>query len=245
MNEFEFICRLRAQTRSRKHSSRVVTGIGDDAAVISQLANRDVVISTDLLIEGLDFYRDASPARLLGHKALAVSLSDIAAMGARPLWSLVSIGMPTAIWQNHFKEEFFAGYFELADNFGVTLTGGDVSEAKEAIVIDSIVLGEVPTGAAVLRSGAHPGDQIYLTGTLGGAAAGLKLNEMGARLGETGLASLPRASQRVNSPTVNERSEPGAVATGSLRDNSLGVTAGVDNAELKAIETLLVRQMRP
>jgi len=73
----------------------------------------------------------------------------------------------------------------------------------------------------------------------------LKLIEMGARLGETGLASLPRASQRVNSPTVNERSEPGAVATGSLRDNSPGVTTGVDNTELKAIETLLSRQMRP
>jgi thiamine-monophosphate kinase len=256
MNEFDFIRRLREQTRSRKHSSRLVTGIGDDASVVSQLANRDLVVTTDLLIEGVDFYRDAALARMLGHKALAVSLSDIAAMGARPFWSLLSIGLPKAIWQDHFKEEFFAGYFELADKFGVTLTGGDVSEAKEAIVIDSIVLGEVPKGAAVLRSGARPGDQIYVTGTLGGAAAGLKWIEMGARLGETGLASLPRAGQRGttaeegvrgSSPTVRERSgsEPGAVATGSLRDNSPGVTTGVDNAELKAIETLLLRQMRP
>jgi len=249
MNEFEFIRRLREQTRSRKHSSRVVMGIGDDAAVISQLANRDVVISTDLLIEGIDFYRDAAPARLLGHKALAVSLSDIAAMGARPFWSLLSIGMPAATWQDQFKEEFFAGYFELADQFGVTLTGGDISEAKEGVVIDSIVLGEVPTGAAVARSGAQTGDQIFVTGTLGGAAAGLKLIEMGARLGETGLTSLPRASQRVNSPTVNEKSEPRAVATGPLQGSTStireGMTAGADNAELKAIETLLFRQMRP
>jgi thiamine-monophosphate kinase len=187
---------------------------------------------------------------MLGHKALAVSLSDIAAMGARPFWSLLSIGMPKAIWQEHFKEEFFAGYFELADKYGVTLTGGDVSEAKSGIMIDSIVLGEVPTGAAVLRSGARPGDQIFVTGTLGAAAAGLKLIEMGARLGETGLASFPRASQRVPGPTFIEGTEPGAVATGSPRDGSSTLREGVnrggaDTAELKAIETLLLRQLRP
>src|SRR6266481_10102555 len=122
MNEFDFIQHLRDQTRSRKHSSRLVTGIGDDASVISQLAGRAVVVTTDLLAEGIDFYRDATPPRLLGHKALAVSLSDIAAMGARPLWSLVSIGLPSEIWDSAFKDEFFAGYLALADQFGVTLT---------------------------------------------------------------------------------------------------------------------------
>jgi len=229
MNEFDFIRGLRNQTRSRKHSSRLITGIGDDAAVVSQSANRDLIITTDLLVEGVDFYRDAAPARVLGHKALSVSLSDIAAMGARPFWSLLSIGMPKAIWQDDFKEEFFAGYFELADQYGVTLTGGDVSETNEGVVIDSIVLGEVLGGAAVLRSGAQPGDQIYVTGTLGGAAAGLKLVEMGARLGEVRLASLPRASQRGSSPTVRE-----------------GVDMGTaDTAEMKAIESLLLRQLRP
>jgi thiamine-monophosphate kinase len=229
MNEFDFIRDLRNQTRSRKHSSRLITGIGDDAAVVNQSANRDLVITTDLLIEGIDFYRDAAPARVLGHKALSVSLSDIAAMGARPFWSLLSIGVPKAIWHDDFKEKFFAGYFELADRYGVTLTGGDVSEANEGIVIDSIVLGEVLGGAAVLRSGAQPGDQIYVTGTLGGAAAGLKLVEMGARLGEVGLASLPRASRRGSGPTVRD-----------------GVDMGTaDTAEMKAIESLLLRQLRP
>src|SRR4030088_2031789 len=110
MNEFDFIRNLREQTGSRKHSSRVVMGIGDDACVLSQSGNRDLVVTTDLLIEGIDFYRDAAPAQMLGHKALAVSLSDIAAMGARPFWSLLSIGMPTATWQDEFKEEFLSGY---------------------------------------------------------------------------------------------------------------------------------------
>src|SRR5438874_8298916 len=251
MNEFEFIRNLREQTRSRHHSARVINGIGDDASVLAQRASRDLIVTTDLIVEGVAFYRDRTSARMLGHKALAVSLSDIAAMGARPLWSLLSIGMPAETWRDKFKNEFYEGYFALADQYGVTLSGGDVSETKTGIVIDSIVIGEVVSGAAVLRSGARPGDLIYVTGTLGGAAAGLKLIEMGARLDETGLASLPRAGQRGTSPIVRKGSgpEPGAVGTGSLQGSSPtireGVQAGTDTAELKAIEALLLRQMRP
>ena len=256
MNEFDFIRRLRDRAGSRKHSARLVTGIGDDAAVINQFASRDLIITTDLMIEGVDFYRDAAPARMLGHKTLAVSLSDIAAMGARPFWSLLSIGMPPAIWHTDFKEEFVAGYFELADRYGVTLSGGDVSEAKEGIVIDSIVMGEVPSGRAALRSGAQPGDQILVSGTLGGAAAGLKLIEMGARIGATGLASLPRASKRHTTPTASEDSELEPAANrGARAGNPLGVTdatglKGVNmgaahTVGMKAIESLLLRQLRP
>jgi thiamine-monophosphate kinase len=247
MNEFDFIRRLRNQAGSRKHSARLITGIGDDAAIVNQFANRDLIITTDLLIEGVDFYRDAAPARMLGHKALAVSLSDIAAMGARPFWSLLSIGMPTATWHDDFKEEFFGGYFALADQYGVTLSGGDISEAREGVVIDSIVLGEVASSSAVLRSGAQPGDQIYVTGTLGGAAAGLKLIEMGARLGASGLASLPHAGKRGTSPTVKaEESEPGAVAIGPSSPTGIERTPDqVHTSETDAIESLLLRQLRP
>ena len=128
MNEFDFISRLRDQTRSRKPSSRLVAGIGDDATVISQLAGRATVVTTDLLVEGIDFFRDATPPHLLGHKALAVSLSDIAAMGARPLWSLVSIGLPSEIWGQNFKDEFFEGYLAL---IGVAL----VAQALLAVAV--------------------------------------------------------------------------------------------------------------
>jgi thiamine-monophosphate kinase len=247
MNEFDFIRSLREQTRSRKHSTRVVTGIGDDASLIAETANRNLVVTTDLLIEDVDFHRDAAPPRLLGHKALAVSLSDVVAMGARPFWSFVSMGLPAEVWKSDFKDEFFAGYLALADHYAVTLAGGDVSESKAGVVVDSIVLGEVRDDAAVLRAGARAGDQIYVTGTLGSAAAGLKLIQMGARLGEDGLASLPRAGTRGD----DIRSVPGSVATGSPDEHvrSPTVREGSDQeshtSEIRAIESLLLHQLRP
>jgi thiamine-monophosphate kinase len=258
MNEIDFIRRLRKQAQ-RSFCSRLVAGIGDDAAVIDQASDRSNVISADLLIEDIDFRRAATTPRLLGHKALAVSLSDIAAMGARPFWSLVSIGLPLDVWKDNFQDEFFAGYLALADQYRVTLAGGDVSRAPERVVIDSIVLGEVDSGKEVLRSGAEAGDQIYVTGALGGAAAGLRLLELGARLGPGGLVSLPRASKRGSSPTASDVTEPRlvGVATGSKaqvdagkRVSSPTVREGskpqsLDEPELKAIETLLLRQLRP
>jgi thiamine-monophosphate kinase len=221
MNEFEFIARLRDQASARKHSTRIVTGIGDDASAIREAANRDLIVTTDLLVESVDFYREATPPRLLGHKALAVSLSDIAAMGARPYWSFLSFGMPRDAWNDPFRDEFVSGYFALADQFGVTLSGGDVSETKEGIVVDSIILGEVEAGAAVVRSGGRVGDQIFVTGNLGGAAAGLKLIELGAR---------------VRSPTVREGS-----STDASNQNG-AVDSATDDV---AIQTLLLRQLQP
>jgi thiamine-monophosphate kinase len=235
MNEIDFIHRL-GKKAQRSFSTRLVAGIGDDAAVIERASGRSTLISTDLLIEDIDFRRDSTTPRFLGQKALAVSLSDLAAMGARPLWSLLSIGLPMDDWKDNFQDEFFAAYFELADRYRVTLAGGDLSRAPERIVIDSILVGETGSGAAVLRSGAEPGDQIYVTGTLGAAAAGLRLLELGARLGPEGLVSLPRASKQSSNPNVSDVTEPGAVATGSK------IQAG---AEQKAIEILLLRQLCP
>lgn len=234
MNEFDFIDRLRQRANSQKHSARVLTGIGDDASIIAQRADRDLIVTTDLLVEGVDFYRGATPARLLGHKSLAVSLSDIAAMGGCPSWSFLSIGMARAEWTSNFKDEFFEGYFALADRFGVALSGGDVSETKEGIVIDSILLGEVKSGAAVKRSGARAGDQIYVTGNLGGAAAGLKLIENGARVDQRSeVSGQPSVPPAIAGGSV---SEPEAVATGPVASGS---------SDEDSIQSLLLRQLQP
>ena len=185
MNEFEFIARVRAQAESRGSRNELVRGIGDDAAVLRQFSGRDTVITTDLLIEDVDFRRETAPARLLGHKTLAVSLSDVAAMGARPRWTLCSIGVPEDIWDSPFVEEFYQGLFALADRYDVKLIGGDVSRTPDKIVIDSIVLGECDRTAPVMRSGASVGDRLFVTGSLGSASGGLRLLERGARINKT------------------------------------------------------------
>jgi len=199
MNEFDFINKLRRRVEDGTssassfipHPSSLVQGIGDDAAVFKSLAGSDVVVSTDLLVEDVDFRRDTTRPDLLGHKALAVSLSDIAAMGARPLWALLSIGVPSAVWNSEFLDSFYSGFFELANRYGVTLTGGDVSRTPDKIVIDSILIGETAKAGAVFRSGAAPGDQLFVTGFLGDAAAGLRLIERGARLPSRTTAHQP------------------------------------------------------
>jgi thiamine-monophosphate kinase len=182
MNEFDFIKKIREHADQRGPSSGLVQGIGDDAAVLKSFTGTDVVISTDLLVEDIDFRRDTTRPNQLGHKALAVSLSDIAAMGARPRWALVSIGVPVAIWDSGFVDQFYEGFFQLADRFGVKLIGGDLSRTPEKIVVNSIAIGECLLEREVFRSRANAGDQIYVTGYLGDAAAGLRLIERGARL---------------------------------------------------------------
>lgn len=195
MNEFDFIRKIRKLAEERGAASGLVCGIGDDAAVLKSFTGTDVVVSTDLLVEDVDFHRDTTQPSLLGHKALAVSLSDIAAMGARPRWALLTIGVPNDVWESEFLDKFYDGFFQLADRYHVKLVGGDVSRTPETIVIDSIVIGECLMQREVFRSGAQPGDQIFVTGFLGDAAAGLRLIERGARLhGSSGKEPVHSAS---------------------------------------------------
>lgn len=183
MNEFEFIQRLRDEAEERGGARGLARGIGDDAASLLQSNGRQTLITTDLLVEDVDFLRAASPPELLGHKALAISLSDIAAMGARPRWALSSLGVPQEIWDGDFVNKFYDGFFALADTYDVRLIGGDLSRSPEKIVIDSIVLGECGSDQEVPRSGASAGDLLFVTGSLGGSAAGLRLLKRGARIG--------------------------------------------------------------
>jgi thiamine-monophosphate kinase len=184
MNEFDFIKRIRKLAHERGAASGLVRGIGDDAAVLKSVAGSDVVVSTDLLVEDVDFRRNTTRPDLLGHKALAVSLSDLAAMGARPRWALLSLGVPNDVWDSGFVDNFYDGFFGLAARYGVHLIGGDISRTADKIVIDSIAIGECLMEREVFRSGAKAGDQIFVTGFLGDAAAGLRLIERGARLSE-------------------------------------------------------------
>jgi thiamine-monophosphate kinase len=144
-------------------------GIGDDGALLRPDAGLELAVTTDMLVEGRHFLRDAEP-RSLGHKALAVNLSDLAAMGASPRWVLLALALPSA--DAAWLEPFSAGFFALAERYGVELVGGDTTRAPlRTITVTAI--GEVPAGMALFRAGARPGDDIWVSGELGGAALGL------------------------------------------------------------------------
>jgi thiamine-monophosphate kinase len=194
--EFDFIKKLRQQVIQPDQSSLLV-GIGDDAAVVRSLPGKDFVLSSDLLVEDIDFRRTSTTAALLGHKSLAVSLSDIAAMGARPRWSLISLGVPEDVWETRFVDEFYEGLLGLGRHYDVQLIGGDTSRTTDKIVIDSIVVGDCANNSAITRAGAKAGDQIFVSGALGGAAAGLRLIERGAHLPSEGSEDLHLIDQLV------------------------------------------------
>jgi thiamine-monophosphate kinase len=153
----------------------ILKGIGDDCAVLPKDAVSDLLVTADLLVEDVDFRLEWERPEDLGHKALAVSLSDIAAMGGMPVWAMLSMGIPENLWETDFVKRFYEGWNVLAAEFGVELIGGDISRSPDRFVVDSIAGGDVPKGKAILRSGARPGDGIFVSGSLGAAAGGLKL----------------------------------------------------------------------
>lgn len=161
---------------------RLIAGIGDDCALLRLRPGDDTLVTTDFSLEGIHFRRDWHPPQSVGHRCLARGLSDIAAMGGEPVAAFLSLALPRDISQA-WVTGFIRGLIRLAEKYGVTLAGGDTAESPSGILADIIVLGTVPKGKAVLRSGARPGDLIYVSGELGGSAAAVAQMEVNNKAG--------------------------------------------------------------
>ncbi len=169
-NELALIDWIRQQARS---TPGLQLGIGDDAAVW-QVAEKQLLLTTDVLMENVDFRCDEAPAKLIGRKAMAVNLSDIAAMAGRPLTALVGVALPRSRGFE-FARELHQGLQSLADEFHVAIIGGDTNIWDGPLFISVTVIGEATERGPVLRSGAKPGDWIFVTGPLGGSITGKHL----------------------------------------------------------------------
>lgn len=152
----------------------VLLGVGDDCALVQPPPGQALAMTIDTSVAGRHFPEQTAP-RAIGHKVLAVSISDLAAMGAEPAWATLSLSLPEA--EPRWLEAFAAGLWELADRFGVALVGGDT--VRGPLVITTQLHGFVPEALALRRGGARPGDRIFVTGTLGGAARALELLQGG------------------------------------------------------------------
>jgi thiamine-monophosphate kinase len=218
LSEFDLISRY--FTRAPRHT---VLGVGDDAALLSVTPGNELAASTDMLVEGVHFFPDVDP-RALGHKALAVNLSDLAAMGAVPRWAMLSLALPDvdATW----LEGFSRGFFALADKHSVDLIGGDTTRGPRNICVQ--IMGEVGQGKALRRDGARIGDDIWVSGQLGDAAAAVA-----HRHGELNLepAALERCRTRLDWPTprIALGQELGALAHSAIdvSDGLLGDLAHI------------------
>ena len=191
MGEFDLIARY--FTRPVR---RAALGVGDDCALLAPAPGMQLAVSSDMLVEGRHFFAGTNPERL-GHKALAVNLSDLAACGARPLAFTLALALPRV--DEHWLAGFSHGLLALADAHGCELVGGDTTQGPLNICIT--IFGEVPTGAALLRSGAQPGDDIYVSGTLGDARLALDALQGHAPANTLPAEWLAAAQQRLEAPT--------------------------------------------
>ena len=188
MNEFEVIARYFGRS---PRSADVRIGIGDDGAVIAPRAGSELVVTVDMLVEGRHFTAGADP-EALGHKTLAVNLSDLAAMGALPRFALLAGALP---WPDpQWIEAFMRGFDALATRYDVELIGGDTTRGPRTLCVTAI--GELPAGTAITRGGAHAGDTVYVSGTLGDAALALAIEAARVQVDARERASVGRRLAR-------------------------------------------------
>lgn len=180
--ERKFVERIREAMRPRAAAARnLVRGIGDDCAILRPPAGHELLVTTDFSLEGVHFRRDWHSAEVVGHRCLTRGLSDIAAMGGTPMAAFLSLALPANLPQK-WADGFLRGLLKLAKQFQVPLAGGDTAQSPDGVLADIVVIGSVPRGKAILRSGARPGDRIYVTGALGGSAATVSELERGRKL---------------------------------------------------------------
>jgi thiamine-monophosphate kinase len=205
LSEAELVARIQARLPSPP--DWVVVGIGDDAAVVEPARNRLEVLSVDALIEGVHFDRAFTPAAAIGHRALAINLSDLAAMGAEPRLALLSLALPAALACDDF-DEMIQGLAALAARHRLHVVGGNLTRSPGPLVLDVTVAGTVKRRRPLTRRGARPGDVLYVTGSIGAAAAGLQM--LRANLSSTHVTAGggPGRQTPVPSPSI-------AVSTGA------------------------------
>ena len=192
LGEFELIRRFFAEPKV-KHPSTVLS-VGDDCALLQIEQGQDLVVTTDTMVEGVHFLPDVDPENL-GHKLLAVNLSDLAAMGAEPRWATLALTLPHC--DEAWLQGFARGFFGLAERYGVELIGGDTTRGPLTLTVQA--MGLVERDRALRRSGALPGDLIYLTGELGAAGMGLKILQGKTAIDDpTAIRHLERPEPRVD-----------------------------------------------
>ena len=250
LGEFGLIDRIRKMTSVPDPSW---VGIGDDCAVIPLSPETggapasDLLVSTDMLVEGTHFLMEDISPRQLGWKSAAVNISDIAAMGGKPIATFLSLALPKTL-PEQWMQEFMEGYNGISEKYGAALLGGDTTCSPDRICINVTVLGTCPRGKAKLRSAARPGDLVCVTGTLGDSAAGLKLILSGLK------GAAPRLMDRHYTPTPRVEEGlalsclPGVHAMMDISDgvgsdlrhilDESGVGARIDTAKLPISEEL-------
>jgi thiamine-monophosphate kinase len=221
LTEKALIRRIRRQAKTPRGRGVVRTGIGDDAAVLACPVGFEVLVTTDFSLEGVHFRREWHPPDAIGHRCLTRGLSDIAAMGGEPMAAFLSLALPDDLPQS-WVDRFLSGLLRLGKQFGVPLAGGDTAGSPGGVLADIVVVGRVPAGKALLRSGARPGESIYVTGELGNASWTLH------QLREGGPAALGGKARKRNRANAAHFYPQPRIAVGRwLREKGIA-TAAID-----------------